>query len=93
MSGCIYLLLTSSHSLERILGGFRHRTVSSRVWGIEHGLVLRLAFTAGRFYHIYGYYLSDGHVVMSVQQMCVKNKFCGFGELEVFHVLLAALCV
>lgn len=74
-------------------GGFRGRTVSSMVWGIEHSLVLRSPFTADRFYHPYGYNLSDGHVVMSVQQMCVKTKFCVFGALEVFHVLLAALCV
>lgn len=73
--------------------GFRGRTVSSMVWGVEHSLVLRSFFTADRFYHIYGYNLSDGDVVMSVQQMCVKTKFCVFGALEVFHDLLAALCV
>lgn len=34
----------SSHSLERILGGFMGRTVSTTVWSIEHGLVLRWPF-------------------------------------------------
>lgn len=33
------------------------------------------------------------NVLMRVQQMCVKTNFCGFWALEVFHVLLAALCV
>lgn len=71
--------------------GFWGRTISSMVWGIEHGLVLRSAFTADRFLSYLWSLFSL--VVMSVQQMCVKTKFCAFWALEVFHVLLAALCV
>lgn len=92
-SGCIYIYLLLSlfpFPGEDFGEGFRGRTVSSMVWGIEHCLLLRSPFTADRFYHIYGHYLA---LWWWVCNKCVsKPNFVFSGHLR-FSMFSWQLCV
>lgn len=86
----------SSHSLERILGGFMGRTVSTTVWTIEHGLVLRwpfiwyiwwwctIAVTSLNLPDVSNCWSKFYPSILDsclLKQLCVKDNFCVFWAL------------